>query len=296
MNAKHVLLSLLVGLTMSIGAHANSHQMGDLPAGAVTEQNPQKQEFFKNNPTLAMVFRPTENMPEVVKVDQVRAMVASGKPLSDVPQFIGYLPKLKVLPCSNGCAGLAYERAVSAFLEGYAANATHFKERGEMKVRVLGDNRLWTAPQAEVDTRKTSYMQDGKLITLESVPTLRQNLDAETFGISFILEGKLVTLEKKSGAVAGYTTYQLAHELGARLGAELAYTLGMGIKPAYLRMSNEDDSPIASWSYLRKAAAEIYDSVEFIRLQSAGYADNNLLPAIDGILPSEVGHLGMAPF
>lgn len=296
MKAKHVLLSLLVGLTLSIGAHANPHQMGDLPAGAVTEQNPQKREFFKNNPTLAMVFRPTENMPEIVKVDQVRAMTALGKPLSDVPQFIGYLPKLTVLPCSNGCSGLAYERAVNAFLEGYATNAMHFKERGVMMVRVLGNNRLWTGPNPEGDTRKISYMLNGKLITLESAPTQSQNLDAETFGISFILEGKLVTVEKKSGAMAGYTTYQLAHELGARLGAELAYTLGMGIKPAYLRMPSEVDSPIASWSYLRKAAAEIYDSVEFIRLQSAGYADNNLLPAIDGILPSEVGHLGMAPF
>ncbi|AXK37982.1 hypothetical protein DWG20_00235 [Crenobacter cavernae] len=236
-----------------------------LPEGVTTEKNPLKQEFLAKASSKPALFRPSENMPEIVNEDLLRGMSESGKKPGNVSQFIGYMPKLKVLPCAKGCEGSDYERAVKEFIKGYRGDGKYFKERGEMIVQVRWYN-----------TR----------------PFLMRQLPygADTFGVSFILEGKLVSLGKKSGVGISVSSYELARDIGARMAMELAYTLGMGVKPTYVSTTNNASAGVGGAIMATGAVVDGLLGVEDVRprIEPATEANSNLLPAIDGIKPGEI--------
>jgi hypothetical protein len=258
-------VSMAVGAAVSATALTASDAPA-LPEGVVTEKNPLKLAMMAKSGAKPAVFRPSPNMPEIVNEDILRGMSESGKAPANVPQFIGYMPKLKVLPCAKGCEGKDYDRAVAAFIKGYRGDGKHFQERGEMVVQVRWFNvRPW-------------YMK--------SVP-----YSADTFGVSFILEGKLISLGKKSGVGTKITAGDLANDIGARLATELAYTLGMGVRSPFLVPLSKDalhgmgDAVMATG-----AKVDGMMGVEDVRsrIEPATDANANLLPAIDGIKPGEV--------
>ncbi|GHD81800.1 hypothetical protein ACFSQE_12015 [Vogesella fluminis] len=266
--AAHVAVADAVVSDAAQGAVVAVGEAAPLPAGVITEQHPLKKAYVEKAGTGALLFRPSENMPEIVHEDMLRGAAENGKTPEMVSQFIGYLPKLTVLPCAKGCEGADYEAAVKSFLKGYQGNGKHFKERGEMKVQVRWfHHRPWYL-------RHVPYGED-------------------IFGVSFIMEGKLVSLGRSSGIGIGVTTKNLASPLGARLAAELAFTAGLGLKPTFLREMEEGT--------VRKVAVAMgeFDSAVTSALGSenvrsriepvpAGDEYKALLPAVDGILPGEI--------
>jgi len=236
---------------------------GQLPDGVTTETNPLKQEFLAKSKSKPALFRPSPNMPEIVNEDLLRGMSTSGKAPDKTKMFVGYMPKLKVLPCAKGCEGKDYERAVKEFIKGYQGEGKLFKERGEMIVQVRWFNvRPW----------------------------LMQNLPygADLFGVSFILEGKLISLGASSGVGKSVEARELAYDMGSRLGMELAFTLGMGVKPTIL--SPMANGGVAGAVYATSAAVNAALGEENVtsRIEPATEANANLLPAIDGIKPGEI--------
>lgn len=267
------LILALVGLNASAQAESNTVKTestvaateASLPDGVTTEKNPLKQEFLAKSSSKPALFRPSESMPEVVHEEFLRGMSESGKTPDRVSDFIGYMPKLKVLPCAKGCEGADYERAVSAFIKGYQGNGKHFKERGEMIVQVRWYNtRPWYA-------RSLPY-------------------GADTFGVSFMLEGKVVSLGKKSIVGGKETSKELARDIGARMATELAFTLGMGVKPTYLSATNNASTGFSGAIMATGAKVDDVLGVEDVRsrIEPATEANSNLLPAIDGIRPGEI--------
>ncbi|KVP39896.1 hypothetical protein WJ87_06850 [Burkholderia ubonensis] len=238
---------------------------GQLPEGVSTEKNPLKADYLTKSKTEMAVFRASDNMPEVVNEDLLRGMSDSGKAPGQVSEFIGYMPKLKVLPCAEGCEGSDYERAVADFIKGYRGNGKQFKERGEMIVQVRWYH---TRP---FYMRKVPY-------------------SADTFGVSFLLEGKLVSLGSKSGVGLPGRSNELARDMGARLAMELAFTLGVGGKPTFLSTTNNISNGVAGTIMRTGAAVDGVLGVEDVRsrIEPATEANANLMPAIDGIKPGEV--------
>lgn len=234
-----------------------------LPEGVTTEKNPVKQEFLAKASSKPALFRPSENMPEIVNEDLLRSMSETGKASGKVSQFIGYMPKLKVLPCAKGCEGKDYERTVTEFIKGYRGDGKHFQEREEIIVQVRWFNVR---------------------------PFLMRQLpySSDLFGVSFILEGKLISLGKKSGVGVSVSAHELARDIGARLAMELAYTLGMGVKPTFLLPMGKEG--LGGAIMATGAAVDGMLGVEDVRsrIEPATEANNNLLPAIDGIKPGEI--------
>ena len=239
---------------------------GPLPEGVVTETNPLKLAVITKAGSHPAYFRPTQNLPEVVNEDVLRGMSETGKAPGKASNFIGYMPKLKVLPCAKGCEGKDYDRAVAALIRGYRGEGNYFKERGEMVVQVRWFNsRPW-------------YMK--------SVP-----YSADVFGVSFILEGKLVSLGKTSGVGTKVAAADLAESIGARLAAELAYSLGMGVRPTFLVPVNKDAlHGVATTVMETGAKVDGVLGVEDVRsrIEPVTEASTNLLPAVDGIKPGEI--------
>lgn len=237
-----------------------------LPEGVVTEKNPLKLALLNKSGAHPAYFRINDNLPEVTNEDVLRGMSETGKAPSSASNFIGYIPKLKVLPCAKGCEGKDYERAVAALIKGYRGDGNYFKERGEMLVQVRWFNaRPW-------------YMK--------SVP-----YTADVFGVSFIMEGKLVSLGKTSGVGTKVTTDDLAQSIGARLASVMTYSLGMGVRPTFLVPMNNDAFHGAAGAVM-EAGAKVDNmlGVEDVRsrIEPATEANANLLPAVDGIKPGEI--------
>lgn len=244
---------------------ASKPDSAGLPEGVTTEKNPLKQAFLAKAKSQPALFRPSPNMPEVVNEDLLRGMSESGKAAGKSSQFIGYMPKLVVLPCAKGCEGRDYERAVKEFIKGYRGDGKYFQERGEMIVQVRWYN---TRPFLQ---RQLPYGSD-------------------LFGVSFMLEGKVVSLGKKSGVGKSISSYELASDIGARLAMELAYTMGMGVKPTFLLPGIGRDDGLAGKVMGAGAAVDGMLGVEDIRsrIEPATEANANLMPAIDGIKPGEI--------
>ena len=247
-------------------ATAPTAQPGALPEGATTEQNPVKKRYLEASKTQPAVFRPNPSMPEITNEDLLRGMVDSGKAPSSMSKTIGYMPKLVVLPCAKGCEGKDYDRAVKEFIKGYRGNGKYFEERGEMLVQVRWFNVR---------------------------PFLMRQLpySADLFGVSFILEGKVVSLGKKSGVGISVSAHELARDMGARLGMELAYTLGVGARPTLLNPIT-DEAAGGFGNAIMAGGVKIDGAlgVEDVRSRIEPYTDEyaKLLPAIDGIKPGEV--------
>ncbi len=237
-----------------------------LPDGVVTETHPLKRAYLDKNKSTLAVFRPNPSMPEVTNEDLLRGMSETGKTPGKASQVIGYLPKLKVLPCAKGCSGSDYERAVAEFIKGYRGEGKHFEERGEMVVQVRWFNVR---------------------------PFLMRQLPygADLFGVSFILEGKLVSLGRSSGVGISVGAHELARDMGAQLAVNLAYNMGMGARASFL--TTLDPTALGGLADgLSAVNTKVSGAlgVEDVRsrIEPVTDAHKQLLPAIDGINPGEV--------
>jgi hypothetical protein len=115
--------------TVSAGAEA-------LPEGVTAEQNPLKVQYLQKVGLVPAVYRPNPSRPEMVNQAGLEGLAATGKQPHSMSRFFGYKPKLKVLPCAQGCEGREYEKAVKAFISAFDADKKHWKERGELIVQV----------------------------------------------------------------------------------------------------------------------------------------------------------------
>lgn len=249
-----------------------------LPDGVVTEQNPLKKEYLAKSSSGPVYFRPNPSMPEIVHEDLLRGMVDTGKSPSKAPgkssTIIGYMPKLKVLPCAKGCSGSDYDYAVKEFIAGFRGDTKLFAERGEMIVQVRWFNVR---------------------------PFLMRQLpySSDLFGVSFILEGKMVSLGMKSGAGISISAHELAHDMGARLAMELAYTMGVGIKPTFLAASNDGGAGVGGAIMATGAAIDGVMGIDDVRSRIEPVTAEQaraLLPAIDGIAPGELAPIDKMRF
>lgn len=275
---KKYIAGLMLGL-LSIGAAAQTEPGAvvpdavpaaevKLPEGVITAQHPLKLAFLAKHPGLQAYFRPSDNMPEVVNEDLLRGELEPGKSPGKVSRFIGYMPKLKVLPCPKGCEGSDYEKAVAKFIKGYRSEefGKGIQERGELIVQVRWFN--------------------ARPFFQRSLP-----YGADSFGVSFLLEGKLVSLGMSSGVGIDTQAYTLAERMGARLGAELLFTLGLGAKPSYVTPEARvvDGSLTDQFtSFSAKAFSLLGKDDVRSRIEPATAEHAHLMPAIDGIQPGEI--------
>jgi hypothetical protein len=209
-------------------------------------------------------------MPEIVNEDILRGMSENGKATGrNVNALIGYMPKLKIIPCPVDCSGDDYDKAVAAFINGYEGEwGAHFQHRGEMIVQVRWFHaRPWYA-------RSLPYGTDS-------------------FGVSFMLEGKVVSLGKKSMVGGKVTADSLAQDIGSKMGFELAYTLGMGVKPSYINQPDATSNAVVGAVLATGAAVDSLLGADDVRprVEQATEANSNLLPAVDGIQPNEIAPL-----
>ncbi|MEM8516300.1 hypothetical protein [Janthinobacterium sp. CAN_S7] len=256
---------LIAPVTATVGVTTAPADATALPEGVATDKNPLKQAYIHNSKNTPAVFRPNPSMPEIVNETVLRGYAEDSKEPKDVSQFMGYMPKMKVLPCAKGCEGRDYDRAVKSLIEGFRGDKKLYQERGEMIVQVRWFNVR---------------------------PFLQRQLPygADLFGISFMLEGKVVSLGKSSGAGKSISAYELARDIGARLGMELALSLGMGVKPPALEPVEGRDKVLAAKFMNASAALNDFQGIEDVRprIEPATEAHAVLLPAIDGIRPNEI--------
>lgn len=239
-----------------------------LPDGVMNDPSPLKQKYLAQTTLEKMLFRPSINMPEVTNKGYIDGLVDSETATDSPDPFLGYIPKLKVLPCAKGCEGDDYEEAVRYFKEGYhsrkdTGKGQVLKERGELIVQVRWFNRR-------------SFLGRQML------------LSADWFGVSFLLEGKLISM----GSSGNLKVNQIAKTLGGRLVSELVLAVGMGVKPTYLH-ERSDAGTLANAANALSTGITAFNAAlgtEDVRsrVEPATEANNNLLPAIDGILPGEI--------
>jgi hypothetical protein len=240
-----------------------------LPEGVVTEQNPVKKAYLAlKKDYRPLLFRPNPNMPEMTDEETVRKLAESGsRPI--LAKGVGYLPKPILVPCAKGCEGKNYDRAVEAFLKGYWANGL-FKERGEVRMQVR-----WFSV-------RPPFIPVG----------------ADTFGISFIAEGKLVSIGRSTGFGSHFTdTKDIASAIGAMLGRTLAYSMGMGLRPIFLKPLDEK-SFVANLRGIVKKVDRFHGADDTTpRFEPVTAEYEHLLPAMDGIRPGEIAPAtGVTPF
>lgn len=241
-----------------------------LPEGVITTRHPLKQEVLARRPNLRpYVYRPSENMPEVVNEDFLRGYIEGAKAPSPGEQVtLGYLPKLKIVPCDDGCSGSDYEKAVKRLIEGYGG-AGIFSYRGELPVKVR-----WYRFRNFLERR---------------VP-----LSTDEFGLSFMLEGKMISIGQRTMSGSRATAADMAEVVGGRLALQLSMTLGMGVKPPYL---DYDPNNVEGWAVALDNVLAVGRGVEKLmgrddlRTRIEPVPDklaDVLSPAIDGIKPGEI--------
>jgi hypothetical protein len=255
------------GTAAAAAQAAGTTDQPQLPAGVTTEQNPLKVAFMEKSSSVPAYFRPNQNMPEIVNEDLLRGYAENGKATGrNAHALIGYMPRLKVIPCPVDCSGSDYDKAVAAFIKGYQGEwGRNFQPRGEMIVQVRWfHERPWYQ-------RSLPYGTDS-------------------FGVEFMLEGKVVSLGKKSIVGSSVTADELAENIGSKLGFELAYTLGMGVKPTYINQPDSATNAVVGAVHATATALDSIFGADDVRprVEPATEANSNLLPAIDGIQPNEI--------
>lgn len=237
----------------------------------VSETHPLKLAILERNKGAVLAkFRKSNNMPDVVNEDFLRGRIDNDKIPKDLKSVrLGYLPKLKIIPCDVGCSGSDYEKVAKRIIKGYEASGV-FETRGEMPVKI----------------RWYRYRNFAERM----VP-----LSSDEVGVAFMLEGKMVSFGERTLSGSRHNALDMAEIVGGKLAAQLIFTLGIGIKPPYL---SYDVANVAQWAVaLDSTVLSPLRSVEKVfgrddlRLQIAPVPQNlvaTLSPAVDGILPGEV--------
>lgn len=253
-------------------AGANEAECANATLGCiVSETHPLKLAILERNKGLVLAkFRKSDNMPDVVNEDFLRGRIDNEKIPKDLKSVrLGYLPKLKIIPCDVGCSGSDYEKVAKRIIKGYEASGA-FETRGEMPVKIR-----WY--------RYRNFVE-------RMVP-----MSSDEVGVSFMLEGKMVSFGERTLSGSRHDALDMAEIVGGKLAAQLIFTLGIGIKPPYL---SYDVANVAQWAVaLDSTVLTPLRSVEKVfgrddlRLQIAPVPQNlaaSLSPPVDGILPGEV--------
>lgn len=243
-----------------------------LPPGVITEQNPLKLAVISSKEWAKKAYyRPNDNMPDLSNEDLLRGVLSPGKTREQASrEVIGSLPRLVVLPCSDGCSGSAYDDAVDALERGYRGDSKNVAERGQMIVRI---SRL----------HHRSFLAG-------LVPTFNDSIS-----IQFVLQGRLVTLSKAGIAAAahgsGGNSTNMAEDLGALLAVHLLRELGVGIAPTFTVPAPKNGFHDAIAGVLTAGNTLLSAVGTDSPVSSVGPVpdgDVALLPAIDGIGANEV--------
>ena len=115
---------------------------------------------------------------------------------------------------------------------------------------------------------------------------------SDNLGVEFMLEGKVVSIGKQSLTAKSHTEHadELAHDVGARIALELLNSLALGAKPDYLEAANDVGKGfVGAMGNVNNAIGSALGGEDVrSRIEPATDANNNLLPAIDGIGPNEI--------
>lgn len=245
----------------------------------IVNQNPSIQARYADKKHLLLRYRQSENMPEITN-SLVLEGIGDKEAMDRINQRkdkIGTIPRLVLLPCSDGCANNKdYEKVAAAFQERYAApvQAGLYEFRGQIKVKVR-----W-------------YQERGMFERMSPIPTRK-----DVFAISFPLEGKLITLSSYSIAKKNEMSTFVTKTSGL-LNTALGIEMGAGVKPYLLQFllpENERSLMVKvndGLAPIVKGIDKIFGGVDYSsRIEPMTSADDELLPAVDGILPNEINPL-----
>lgn len=238
--------------------------------------HPKVLESVGGNTAMLLKYRLNENLPEVTNEDLLQGeadkeAVARLKPGA---VQVGTLPRLKLIPCDEGCDTDTYRKAEQQFLAKYnkAVTSGHFTFRGSMTAKV-----------------RWFYVKEGLL--------KKFNMRPDVFAISFPVEGKLLTLSTRLRG-AENNLDSLTSRAAGRFFLMMFSQVGVGVKPTPLQRLLPG-AEAGSLTEFNEATAGIVKAVDSwagqedarSRLEPMTEADNVLLPAFDGILPNEVDPL-----
>lgn len=236
--------------------------------------HPRIREFVSGHEGVLLKFRPNENLPEITSEELLQGYGSKEvmDRLNKGVDKVGTLPKLKLIPCDVGCDTDEYKAAAREFLTRYhkAVENGHFTYRGTMRVKVRWFNvKSWMA-------RSLSLPVD------------------DVFAISFPIEGKLFTLSTTQSG-KDLKIHDLIARSAGRFFLMMVGEIGLGMKPTPLQWMLPDTER----SFLRKFNDATAPAAQFLgklmlkedkrsRLEPMTEADEELLPAIDGINPNEI--------
>lgn len=279
-----LLLTLLSSAVFSLDEVSTTVPVAELssvvnaeqPAPIMVSSYPKLREKYAGHEDVLLKYRFSPNLPEITSkalLDGVGDKNIFDK-LNRGEEKIGFIPRLTIVPCDDGCLGNGdYDKAVKRFLGNYNQGVAkgHFAYRGNMTVKVR-----W-------------FKQRGFLEKQMPIPANR-----DVFAIAFPVEGKLITISLRDGSKQSDMN-SLAVKASGMLWSMLVLQMGVGIKPFpllellpqaernWLKQTNDALAPVVL-TLDQFFGAEDQRS----RIEPMGPQFNNLLPAVDGIGPNEV--------
>lgn len=245
----------------------------DGKAAILITNHPKVLESVKGYQSKLLRYRLNENLPEIT-----HEALLTGKGskedlarLNDGRDKVGTLPKLKLIPCDDGCVGNAdYETAAKQFIAAYEQgfrNGT-FVPRGVMTVKVR-------------------YFKQRGALARHFLPGAG---NPDIFAISFPLEGKLITLASKDFSSTP-NMKDLTLRAAGQLWTILSLEVGVGKRPGFFDEIDADNTLLKPIVAVSDAVHNVFGKVYSSSISPMTEADNNLLPAIDGIEPNEIDPL-----
>ncbi len=244
----------------------------DGKAAIMITNHPKVLEVVKGDKSKLLRYRLSQNLPEITN----EALLTGKGNQADVDRMnkghekIGTLPKLKLIPCDEGCVGNSdYEKAAKKFIATYEQGFRQgtFEPRGTMTVKVR-------------------YFNERSFLARQ----LPNPANPDIFAYSFPLEGKLVTLmamdSSKSSDMDG-----LAVRAAGRLLLTMIFEVGVGKRPYILDEIQKDDKLLKTMGGAMTTVNNFFGKDYKPTIEPMTVAHNSLLPAIDGIEPNEIDPL-----
>ncbi|MFZ5529242.1 MAG: hypothetical protein ACOZE7_21545 [Pseudomonadota bacterium] len=239
----------------------------EIPAGAMVRTDDTSLAYFAaakaTIPNDLAIYRPGPNMPEA-SPQLLRDQITK----TSTTDFLGYMPRLRVTGCAQ-CKGSDFSKIMKHFLKGlgsYTDGPGKVEYRGELPIEIRWFN-----------------------IGSSFLPT-----STSQFGISYVYEGKLISMGRSTAVGSASDIYKKAEDLGLRLGYELLFRIGAGLKPQTLMFLDAHDTSLrkanlalgAGLTHIHTALGGVDARSRIEPVDPARHA--HLLPAIDGIQPGEV--------
>lgn len=244
-----------------------------------TSALPKLREAFAGHEGALLKYRNSYNLPEITNPILLERSSKPGQDdkaalekMNAKGAIVGTVPRLKFIPCDEGCQGNGdYDAAVKSFVKLYedGVKSGKWAYRGEMALKVR-----WF--------HQRTFFE-------KNLPLFKRDI----FAISYPLEGKLVTIsgrsmDKKSSMEDTVGRVAMIFNLGM-------LQMAQGGKPGPLQallpeqeqrwLSTLNNSLVPVVQFLDKLTG---NEDRRSRIEPMSEADNALLPAIDGIRPNEV--------